>query len=211
MTAGRWIALAAPLLLAIVGMSCGGAPVPDPERASAAPTVKSEVLARAISEWPGVTIEVTEASRDSGTLLVRLRFANTSTQPFEFGDRFAADPADRDTLADVSAAEPGGRRKYFVLRDRANRPDCSRDLSPLQPGETRLLFARFPAPLAGTSRITIQVPHVPELPDLPLSSGGRLQSDSLEPAAAGSRISLRWGVTRIATSSESLNRVVSWR
>jgi hypothetical protein len=152
---------------------CGGDPATDPQAVpAAAPTVRVRALAQARAEWPELTIEVVEVSRVDGTLLVRFRFANESGQPFEFGDRFAAGPGDRDTIADVALAEPSGQRKYFVLRDRANRPDCSTGLLPLAPGERRLLFARFRAPRADTSRITIQIPHVPEIADVPVALPG---------------------------------------
>ncbi len=156
------------LALAAISFSCGRDPAArtDPPRPPA-----PQVLAQARAEWAELTIQVVEVTRRDGSLVVRLRFANHGTQPFEFGDRFAADPADRDTIADVALLEPSGQRKYFVLRDRENRPQCSRDLTPLQPGEERLVFVRFPAPLAGTSRITIQVPHVPDLPQVPVTGG----------------------------------------
>ena len=137
-----------------------------------APAVRDVVLAQSKAEWPELTIQVVEVSRDQSGLTVRFRFVNASAQPFPLGDRVAADSADHDSLAGVALVDPSGRRKYFVLRDRDNRPVCSRDLPPLEPGERRLLFARFPAPLAGTSRITIQIPHAPDLPEVPVAGAG---------------------------------------
>jgi hypothetical protein len=164
----------ATLLLAAALTSCSRDPAPDPGAARVpAATTRRPALAMAKAEWPGLTIEVIEITRVGGTLLVRFRFENAAAQPFGFGDRFAADPADRDTLADVALLDPSGRRKYFVLRDRANRPECSTGLSPLEPGEKRELFARFPAPAPGTSRITIQIPHVPEMREVPVAAGGQ--------------------------------------
>jgi len=173
----RSSAPARPLLAALVAATsfvcCGGDRTSDPQAVpSAPPTARVRALAQARAEWPELTIEVIEVSQVDGALLVRFRFANESGKPFEFGDRFAAEPGDRDTIADVALVEPSGQRKYFVLRDRANRPECSTGLLPLAPGERRLLFARFPAPRAGTSRITIQIPHVPEIGDVPVAVPG---------------------------------------
>jgi hypothetical protein len=148
-------------------VSCNRDPRADRETRPAAPAA-APALAFARAEWPGLTIEVVEVKRIGGMLAVQLRFTNASPQPFEFGTRFAADPADRDTLADVALVEPMGLRKYFVLRDRENRPACSTAVPALQPGERRLLFARFPAPREGTSRITIQIPHVADMRDVPI-------------------------------------------
>ena len=159
-----WWALAA--LVAAAGVACGREAGREPAPARAAAPLPA--LARARAEWPGLTIEVVQARRTGGVLLIQMRFANTSQQRFEFGNRFAADPADRDTLADATLLEPSGLRKYFILRDRDNRPACSADITPLQPGEQRLLDVRFPAPPEGTSRITIRLPHVPDIRDVPL-------------------------------------------
>jgi hypothetical protein len=160
------------LIVAAAFVSCGRDPAPRPEAAPApVPVSQAAVLAEAKAEWPELTIQVVDVSRVDGTLVVQFRFANAAARSFQFGDRFAADPADRETLADVALVDPSGRRKCFILRDRANRPECSRDLAPLEPGETRLLFARFPAPPAGTSRITIQIPHVPDLREVPVTGG----------------------------------------
>ncbi len=149
-------------------VSCG--PQQKTSGASTPATTRTaRALAQARTEWPQLTIEVLEASRTGSTLLVRFRVANQAPQSFEFGDRFAADPADRDTLADVALLDPSGQRKYFVLRDGVNRPACSTGLAPLKPGETRELFARFPAPAANASRITIQIPHVPDIRDVPIT------------------------------------------
>lgn len=162
-----WL-LPAALIATTALLSCSRDPAADPPATPPAQHVRA--LAQAKAEWPELTIEVLEVRPVGGTLLVRFRFVNTSAQPFEFGDRFAAQPGDRDSLADVALLDPSGRRKSFVLRDRANQPQCSAGQSPLEPGEKRLLFARFPAPLAGTSRITIQVPHVPEMREVPVAA-----------------------------------------
>ncbi len=140
------------------------------DRAAVAPPAAASpaVLAAADTEWRGVRVEVVEAQRTGALLEVRFRVVNLSPQPFEFGNRFASDPADRDTLADTTVAEPGGWRRYSVLRDRDGRPLCSTAVPPLEPGERRVLFARFPAPQEGTSRITIQIPHVAELREVPV-------------------------------------------
>jgi len=163
----------AALLTAVLLACCSPNARTDPEAASARATpatpAPAPVLAEAKAEWPGLIVQVVEVKRNAGTVSVQLLFANTSQQPFEFGDRFASDPADRDTLADVVLVEPSGLRKYFVLRDRANRPAGSGAVSPLRPGERRPLVVRFPAPPAGTSRITIQIPHVPAIRDVPIS------------------------------------------
>ncbi len=162
--------LLAACLVAVLTLSCSrDAQTPAGRPPAAAAPARPQVIAEAKAEWPGLVVQVLDVSQTDGSLVVQFRFANSGTQPFPFGDRFAADAADRDTLADVTLTDVSGRRKYFILRDRANRPLCSANLTPLDPGESRVLFARFPAPLPGTSRITIQVPHVRDLGEVPIS------------------------------------------
>lgn len=94
-----------PLMLAVVSMSCGR----DPAKESApapAPAVRDVVLAQSKAEWPELTIQVVEVSRDQSGLTVRFRFVNASAQPFPLGDRFAADSADHDSLAGVALVDP---------------------------------------------------------------------------------------------------------
>ncbi len=144
-----------------------------PETTQAPPPARPAVqrVAQAKAEWRPLVVEVIEATRSGASLTVRFRFTNSGPGPFEFGDRFAFEPPDRDSLADVAVLEPSGSRKYFVLRDRWERPDCSAGIEPLRPGETRELFVRFPAPPPETTSITILVPHVPEIRDVPVGSG----------------------------------------
>lgn len=138
-----------------------GKKLPNPPQAARA-------LAHVKAEWPQLAVDVVEASRSGASLTIRFRFTNAGPGAFDFGDRFASDPADRDSLADVALLDPSGLRKYFVLRDRSNRPACSTEPSPLRPGESRELFVRFPTPPPGVSRITILVPHAPEIRDVPI-------------------------------------------
>lgn len=153
-------------------VSCGPGGRVDPDAASprvpSPPPAPAALVPEATADWGGLTVRVVEAKRIAGVLSVQLLFANTSSQPFEFGDRFASDPADRDTLADTVLVEPSGLRKYFVLRDRASHVVGSGAVAPLRPGERRLIAVHFPAPGSGT-RITIQIPHVPVFRDVPIS------------------------------------------
>jgi hypothetical protein len=48
----------------------------------------------------------------------------------------------------------------------------SQGIRPLQPGERRILTLRFPAPPQGTSRIRIQIPHLPPLQGWRFREGG---------------------------------------
>ena len=73
---------------------------------------------------------------------VELRLAVTHTgqsgsPALDIAQRFSADRPDRGTLAEVYLADLSHEHKFFVLRDGANAPLGSRDLTPLAAGERR--------------------------------------------------------------------------
>ncbi len=139
-------------------------------KAPAAPAIPAPApLAEARAEWAALTVQVLSATRTGGILDVQLALVNNSGEPLDVGNRFASDPADRGTLADAVVVEASGMRKYFVLRDRENRPAATVVESPIGPGARRGLLVRFPAPPRGISRITIQIPHVPPLAGVAIS------------------------------------------
>ena len=82
--------------------------------------------------------------------------------------RFSADGPDRGTLAEVYLADLSHEHKFFVLRDSANAPIGSRDLTPLAAGERRVLWARYPAPGDRDVEVVVHVPHAEPLPNVPV-------------------------------------------
>ena len=147
--------IAAAVLLLLFGIWVisavrGGAPAPAPPPVAAAPAGPPPVLAETTGEEGHLTIGVVSLDRVApDTLELRLAITNTSqagTPALDIAQRFSADGPDRGTLAEVFLADLSHERKFFVLRDGANAPLGSRDLSPLAAGERRILWARYPAP-----------------------------------------------------------------
>ncbi len=130
-----------------------------------------KVLARASSERPNLTVEVREAKRVGALLEVKLALVNADRQAagIPLDTLFAAAPADAGTLADLVIVDPAARKKCFVLRDHQGRPVSSAATEDLKPGERRIVWARFPLPAPGTRTITVLVPHVAPLVDVPVS------------------------------------------
>lgn len=85
------------------------------------------------------------------------------------GSTFASDPRDAGTIADMFLWDEAGQRKFYMLRDDADRPRCSTETGDLAPGERRRVWAMFPAPPAGVSRLTVCLPHVPPMTGVPIS------------------------------------------
>jgi hypothetical protein len=128
-------------------------------------------LAEATSEWPYLSVRVTEVTRVGDyALKVVFLFVNTSAAGdiVTFGSGFAAAAADMGTIADAYLLDAANQRRYFVMRDGSDRAECSSGIGPLRPGERRALWATFAAPPRGVTRITIRLPHVKPL-EVPLA------------------------------------------
>jgi hypothetical protein len=69
-------------------------------------------------------------------------------------------------------------KKYEVLKDQENTYIASlrsgwKDqwYDTIEPGESRLIWMKFPAPPADVKTVTLQVPGVPPFEDLPIQEG----------------------------------------
>ena len=173
-----WLSAAAAGVLALllgVGLFRAGregSPAPVAPAAADDAAAAPPVLAETMGEEGHLTIGVVSLDRVApDTVELRLAVTNTSqpgTPPLDVGQRFSADGPDRGTLAEVFLADLAHERKFFVLRDRANAPLGSRDLTPLSPGERRVLWARYPAPGERDLEVVVHVPHAEPLPNVPV-------------------------------------------
>jgi hypothetical protein len=192
-TANRALMLlaAAPLMVAC-GLGPGGAattaPSPSPAAASApASSAPSQanlpasssapassagpLLATADGEKSGVRIEVQELKRTSGdTLTLKFGLINDSSESFDFGYALIEQGKTNDynSISGVNLIEGAGKKKYFVVRDTEGACLCSRGLSSIASKSRANLWAKFPAPPAEVSKITVVVPHFTPMEDLPI-------------------------------------------
>jgi len=145
----------------------------EPAASVATPAPRlSHALAEATSDVPNLLVRVLEVRRTGPDVVtVALELVNTGApgQTLALGSIFAADPRDAGSLADMFLLDEAGQRKYYLLRDGADRPRCSIETASLVPGEPRAVWASFPAPPAGVSRLTVCLPHVPPMRGVPVS------------------------------------------
>jgi hypothetical protein len=158
------------LLTAIAGAACAGQHDPAASPAPASPPPRA--LAEAAADGSPLTVRVLEIKRTGPDVVtVALLLLNTSEpgHPVALGSTFASDARDTGTLADMFLLDEAGQWKYYVLRDAADRPRCSVETTDLAPGESRAVWASFPAPPAGVLRLTVGLPHVPPMAGVPIS------------------------------------------
>jgi hypothetical protein len=189
----RLILIAAAPLLAACSMGAGGAPTtaPSPSPAAANTTTASTAtqaessasssapassagpaLATADGESPGARIEVQELKRTSGdTLSLKFAVINDSAESFGFGHNFIEPGKNSDygSISGVHLIEGVGKKKYFVVRDTEGACLCSRGLSSVASKSRANLWAKFPAPPADISKITVVVPHFTPMEDVRIS------------------------------------------
>lgn len=143
-----------------------------PASTSASASSARPALATADGEKPGVRVEVQELKRTSGdTLSLKFALINDSTESFDFGYALIEQGKtdDYNSISGVNLIEGVGKKKYFVVRDTEGACLCSRGLSSVTSKSRVNLWAKFPAPPADVSMITVVVPHFTPMEDVSIS------------------------------------------
>ena len=142
-----------------------------PAPAAPAPNVQGkQVIASTDSDWPDVTVDVTELKRTSGdTLTLKFAINNGSGKDVDFGYDFGTGTGDFNSIGAVHLLDVANKKKYFVVRDSEGACLCSRGLKSVTPGAKLNLWAKFPAPPVNVSKISIEIPHFIPIDDVPIS------------------------------------------
>jgi hypothetical protein len=137
-----------------------------PAAASAA-----EPVASTDGEQPGIRLDVTELKRTSGdTVMLKFTIVNEADERLGVGHDFG-DPnqsSDYGTVGGIHLVDAGNKKKYLVVRDSDGKCLCSADLDDIEAGDSRALWAKFPAPPADVQQIGIVIPHFIPLDDVPI-------------------------------------------
>ena len=139
-----------------------------PPTAAAPPTG----IASAEGEQSGVTLVVQELKRTSGgTVSLKFSVTNASNATVDYGYNYGENNRTSDfaSVGGVVLVDEANKKKYFVVRDSEGQCVCSRGLKDQHAGETRNLWARFPAPPDDVQKVSVVVPHFSPMDDVPLS------------------------------------------
>ena len=178
------------LFLSVLSFGCGGrqaevpatsattapssAPAPD-TTATTAPATAPAVNAAAVpaaapagtvlatetfSKDPNLRADLTEIRRVSGgALLVKWRIINTGQSNVYYD--FAWD--------DLYYVDPAENKKYEYLKDSEGNRIIDVYWGTVKPGEQRTNWAKFPAPPATSTKISLTLPKFPPLEDVPVA------------------------------------------
>ncbi|GGT83230.1 hypothetical protein [Streptomyces lateritius] len=122
----------------------------------------AEVLA-VLKGQQGLEFTVQSAERDAGGFLtVSGKLSNTSDATQVIPARLAGDETEivkhGDSFGGATLVDSVGKKRYYVLRDTDGRPLTTTGLSSLGKGRSTNVFMQFPAPPAGTTEVTFQLP-----------------------------------------------------
>lgn len=148
------------------------APASSAAPAPAAAAAPASGIASAEGEHSGVTLVVQELKRTSGgTVSLKFSINNASSATLDYGYNYGEHNRTSDfaSVGGVVLIDEANKKKYFVVRDSEGQCVCSRDLKDQRAGETRNLWARFPAPPDDVQKVSVVIPHFSPMDDVPLS------------------------------------------
>ena len=150
------------------------APASAPAAApAAAPMNTGAAIASAqFSGDPNVRCDLLEVKRTSGgALLVRWRVINTAgSQAAGSLTATASKPANYDfNWPELYYTDPAENKKYAFLTDSEGARILDVFWGNLAPGEQRLNWAKFPAPPATSTKVTVFIPKFMPFEDVPVS------------------------------------------
>ena len=141
------------------------AATPAPAAPAAAPSTAA--IQSQDANTAGIVADLTECKRGDGVLTVKVRFRNTSGK--QVGLQLLLGGGYEKYY--VTA----GNKKYFILKDSegaylATQPNSFGNLNAdIGPGQSWQWWAKFPAPPADVSKITLVTPLAPPFDDVPIS------------------------------------------
>jgi hypothetical protein len=149
-----------------------GTPAIAQQVAQAAP---NGVIASAqFSQDPDLRCDLLEVKRVSGgALLVRWRVVNAAGQPGGAGG-FASTAGGKKIAYNFSwdqlfVIDPAENKKYLVLTDSNNGRIAEVFEGEIAPGAQRIDWAKFPAPPAGSTKVSVTIPKFAPFEDVPVA------------------------------------------
>ncbi|MBB1258159.1 hypothetical protein H3147_04870 [Streptomyces sp. OF8] len=111
----------------------------------------------------GIEIALHSAVRDSGGFVtVNGTLSNKGERTFRAAEWVSGETAikSKSSIAGATLVDPNGKKRYLVLRDTDGQCLCTTGLSDVKSGETRPVFAQFPAPPKDVKTIEFHVPSM---------------------------------------------------
>jgi len=113
----------------------------------------------------GLSVELTSVQKTGDTITVRFKYINSSDKGVYMQSQIGGQVDDKIYYVDAK-----NKKKYLVIRDTEQKALASamHDLD-LKAGETRGCWAKFPAPPADASAISVYIPGAPPFENVPIA------------------------------------------
>lgn len=148
-------------------------PAASPATAAAPAAPAAAAIATADGEKPGLRIEVTELKRGSGdTVSLKFTLVNDTDEVFGIHSNYLGDTSlneDYASVGGVHLVDAAGKKKYMVVRDSEKACVCSSGVKEIPAHSRASLWAKYPAPPATTTAVSIVVPHFSPMDDVPIA------------------------------------------
>ncbi|MFF7334628.1 hypothetical protein ACIQU5_00350 [Streptomyces sp. NPDC090306] len=173
-TRGGLVAVCVAASLALGAAGCGGNEEGKSPGASASaskddssdPSPQEGQSAEPMAELKGtdgLILQITSAKRDSGGFVtVNGDLKNDGAKSVAIPAQISGDETEiivhGPSFGGATLVDSKGKKRYYVLRDTDGRPLTTVGVSTVESGQTLPVFMQFPAPPAGTSDVTLQLP-----------------------------------------------------
>jgi len=113
----------------------------------------------------GMSVELTAVQKTGDTIMVRFKYINGGDKSITLYMKVGGQVQDKIYYVDAK-----NKKKYLVIRDTENHPLASalHDLT-VDAGETKGCWAKFPAPPADVTAISVYIPGAPPFENVPLA------------------------------------------
>lgn len=156
-------ASAAPALAVQPAVAAAAAPAGSAEPAAAPPAGESVLATQDYSQDPNLKCDVLQVKRVSGgALLIKWRMTHR-------GPQGSKEVYHAFSWSNVYFTDPAENKKYLGLKDSTDNWIAQGDNKTYHPGEQQGAWMKFPAPPAGSSKITFIFQGFPPFEDLPVS------------------------------------------
>ncbi|WP_438486076.1 hypothetical protein [Streptomyces sp. S186] len=132
-----------------------------PDDGDGTPAADADKVIGEMKGADGVVVTLNSAVRDAGGFVtVEGTVTNHGTRAFNAIDWRSSETElkSRSSVSGATLIDKAGKKRYLVLRDTNGECLCTTGLSGLLPGQSRPIFAQFPAPPAKVTEVDFQMP-----------------------------------------------------
>ncbi|MGW1727064.1 hypothetical protein ACWCQK_29600 [Streptomyces sp. NPDC002306] len=114
----------------------------------------------------GLNLKITSAARDAGGFVtVNAELKNDGSKTSVLSSQLTGNETEimknGQSFGGATLVDSKGKKRYYVLRDTDGRPLTTAGVQTIEPGATVPIFMQFPAPPAGTTEVSFQLPTFP--------------------------------------------------